>query len=172
MIQQPRIREARHPRQRDRSWPCRPRAAMKPCRRGSPRLRNSWAVRLAPCDTLGALVMPLFLSVFTISRRSSTRKPLTTCRQVPSICRYLEVSMRPGKGNNNRSLFLLSLTDLQHHLRRNRSWTACRQEQSAIKSSHSTSNRSVCTTFLFCRAQGLHPETHLEFSALGFVTAC
>lgn len=162
MIRQRRIRVARHPRQRDHSWPCRP---------VSPRPRNSWAGKAATCDMLGALVMPLFLSVFTISRRLSTRKPLTTCRPVPSICLDLEVSMRPRKGNNNRSLSLLSLTDL-HHLRRSRSWIACPQEQSAIKSSHSTSNRSVCTTSLFCCAQGLYPESHVELSALGFVTAC
>lgn len=159
---QRRIRATRHPRQRNRSWPCRPQAAMKLCRRGSPRLKNSWAGKAATCDMLGAIVMLLFSSVFTISRRSSTRKPRTTCRPALSICRDLEVSMRPGKGNNNRSLFLPSLTDLQHHLRRSRSWIACHQERSATKSSHSTSNRSVRTSFLFCCAQGLHPESHVE----------
>lgn len=93
--------------------------------------------------------MPPFSSAYTISRRSSTRKPLTTCRKVPSIYRDLGVIMRPAKGNNNRSLFLLSLTRRQHQSRRRKLWIACHQEQSATKYSLSTSNRSVRTNFLF-----------------------
>ena len=157
---QRRIRATRHPRQRNRSWPCRPQAAMKLCRRGSPRPKNSLAGRATTCDTLGELVMPLSSSVFTIFRSSSTRKPLTTCRKAPSIYRDLQVNKRPRQARYDSSLFLLNLTDLRHHLRRSKSWIACHQERSATKYSRSTSNRFVCTSFIFSYSQGLLLESH------------